>query len=292
MKTVRTYVNDFLNLELFEFGDDYLTPSDLMVAILILIVTRFVWFGIRRVTTKTSLGQRIQADPGRRNAVLQLFKYIIYTIAIIAILNSLDVDTSLLITSTAALFVGIGLALQSTFMDVASGIIILFEGTIEVGDVIQIQSIGLEGKVKTIGLRSSIVETPDSVSIIVPNSKMTTSHVVNLSFNDKETRYVITVGVAYGSDVTKVKEVLLACALSNEKVLKTPAPTVRFSDFGTSSLDFELLVWSHQSFLIEDVKSALRFEIEKRFRTARIEIPFPQRDIHIKSGLERLQRGD
>ena len=289
METINTYLGNF---ELFKFGEDYLTPADLFIAVLILIGTRFAWFFIKRVTEKTSLGQRIQADPGRRNAVLQLFKYILYTIAVIAILNSLDVDTSLLITSTAALFVGIGFALQSTFLDVASGIIILFEGTIEVGDVIRIQTTGLEGKVKAIGLRSSIVETPDSVSIIVPNSKLTTSNVVNLSFNDEETRFKVEITVAYGSDLEKVKEVLLACALSNDKVLKNPSPKVRFTNFGDSALEFELLVWSNYSFLIDEVKSQLRYEIDKRFRTARIEIPFPQRDIHIKSGLERLQPKD
>lgn len=292
METINTYLGDFFNFELFKFGEDHLTPADLFIAVLILIGTRFAWLFIKRVTEKTSLGQRIQADPGRRNAVLQLFKYILYTIAVIAILNSLDVDTSLLITSTAALFVGIGFALQSTFLDVASGIIILFEGTIEVGDVIRIQTTGLEGKVKAIGLRSSIVETPDSVSIIVPNSKLTTSNVVNLSFNDEETRFKVEITVAYGSDLEKVKEVLLACALSNDKVLKTPAPKVRFTNFGDSALEFELLVWSNYSFLIAEVKSQLRYEIDKRFRTARIEIPFPQRDIHIKSGLERLQSKD
>ena len=185
--------------------------------------------------------------------------------------------------SSAALFVGIGLALQNVFSDIASGIFILFEGTIEVGDMVVVNSLSLEGKVIEIRLRTSIIEPLDSVSVIVPNSKFTTTNVVNWSFNDKETRFRLNVGVAYGSNTQLVRKVLRESAAAHNKVLKNPAPKVRFIDFGESSLDFELLLWLNMNTIqeYEDILSDLRFKIDAEFRRYDITIPFPQRDIHI-----------
>jgi small-conductance mechanosensitive channel len=139
---------------------------------------------------------------------------------------------------------------------------------------------GEVGRVVEIGLRTSKLETRSNIILIVPNSKLINDQVINWSHLEKRTRFSVKVGVAYGSDVDKVKQVLLTCAGQHNEISKTPAAFVRFSDFGESSLDFELLFWSTHIFRIEDVKSDLRFLINAGFKQNNITIPFPQRDVH------------
>ena len=135
-----------------------------------------------------------------------------------------------------------------------------------------------------IRLRSTIVETLDGVAVIVPNSKFTSTNVVNWSFSNEDTRFHLKVGVAYGSDLNLVRKVLKEGAGAHQLVLKSPPPKVRFVDFGESSLDFELLFWTRQPMMYEDILSDLRFKIDSDFRKNQIQIPFPQRDLHMKSG--------
>jgi len=177
----------------------------------------------------------------------------------------------------AALLVGLGLGLQQTFNDFFSGIILLFERTVELGDVLEVD--GTVGTVKLIGLRTSILETRDNITVVVPNSKLVTNNVTNWSHFDKKVRFQVNVGVAYGSDTKLVKELLLKVAMENTAVLEQPSPFVRFTNFGDSSLDFELHFYSREFIDIEDVKSDLRFEIDTFFRENNVDIPFPQRTI-------------
>ncbi|MEL6133706.1 MAG: mechanosensitive ion channel domain-containing protein [Bacteroidota bacterium] len=255
-------------------------------AMLIVILTRFVlWYTHRLLIQKPQTLKSV--DRGRRMALFQIIKYVLYVLATLLILSSLQINLNVIVASSAALFVGVGLALQNVFSDIASGIFILFEGTIEVGDMVVVNSLDLEGKVIEIRLRTSIIETLDSVSVIVPNSKFTTTNVVNWSFNDKETRFRLKLGVAYGSNTQLVRKVLKECAGAHNKVLKNPPPRVRFIDFGESSLDFELLFWLHEVHEYEDIMSDLRFKIDAEFRRHHITIPFPQRDIHVISHIEK-----
>ncbi|RMG67491.1 MAG: hypothetical protein D6722_13035 [Bacteroidetes bacterium] len=256
---------------------------NVVTAVVIVVAARLgVWY-FHRLFVESGAKTRIALDQGRRQAVYQIFKYIVYVVAIFLILNSLHINLNWLIASSAALFVGVGLALQHVFDDLVSGIIILFEGTMEVGDMVYIHSLKLEGKVMEIRLRTTIVESLDSVSVIVPNSKITSTDVVNWNFNDRETRFHVGVGVAYGSDLDKVRRALIRAANSHGLVLKTPEPRVRFTEFGDSSLNFELLFWTNHTYAYEDIKSDLRFKIEAEFRRADIRIPFPQRDLHLRS---------
>ena len=202
-------------------------------------------------------------------------------IAIAIALESIGIKLTLLIAGSAALLVGLGLGLQSVFQDFISGVVILVESTIQVNDVIEVE--GFVGRVKEIGLRTSKVVTRDDIVTIIPNSKFTTERVINWSHTKRKTRFHINVGVAYGSDVELVREVLLECAAEHEEVENTPKPFVRFIDFGNSSLDFELFFWSVNNFYVENIKSDLRFLIDKKFRENKIQIPFPQRDIHIRT---------
>ena len=220
-------------------------------------------------------------NPGLRYAINQILSYFIYVIAIFMVIDILGIQFTLLLGGLAALLVGIGLGLQQTFNDLVSGIILLFERSIEVGDVIEFE--GIVGAVQRIGVRTSHIETRDHIIIIVPNSKLITDRVINWSHFDDKARFRIPVGVAYGSDTRLVEEVLLEVARENEQVLDVPSPTVQFRDFGNSSLDFLLFFWSREYISIERIKSELRFEIDLKFRENGITIPFPQRDLWLKN---------
>jgi small-conductance mechanosensitive channel len=261
---------------------------NVLIAILIFTGARLgIWY-FYRLFVRLGESKRIPLNQGRRMAVYQIFKYIIYGVALILILTNLHINLDLLIASSAALFLGVGLAMQHIFEDLVSGMIILFEGTVEVGDMVVVDSLNLEGKVMEVRLRTSIVETLDSVSVIVPNSKFIRSNVVNWSFNDRETRFHVAVLVAYGSDVQLVRKVMRSCATSHGLVLKQPEPRVRFSDFGESGLRFELLFWTLRSYEYLDIMSDLRYKIDAEFRRHDIRIPFPQRDLHIVSDFRQV----
>lgn len=277
-------INAFLNYPIIKPTEKIeFTLSRIFLIILFLYLGRlsvkfFTTFFDRSEATK-----KIVNDFGRRKAIIQIVSYIIYAFAIIISMSFIGFEPTLLLTSATALLVGVGLALQHTIDDVFSGIMLLFEGTIEVGDVVEIKDLDIEGRVKEIRLRTSIIETKDSVSIIIPNSNLTSNSVINWNFNDRETRFRVKIGVAYGSDIDRVRKALLHCAENHGLVMKKPGPSVLFKEFGDSSLNFELLFWTAQAFETEKIKSDLLFSIEAEFRRAEIIIPFPQRDLHIVS---------
>lgn len=264
-------------------GEDSNTISigvtKIISAILILLTARlFVW-----VFTEVILFpyyQRKEINIGSQYAINQLFKYFLYVIAILYALGAIGIDLTILLGGAAALLVGIGLGLQQTFNDLISGIILLSERSVEVGDVINMG--GTVGTVRRIGVRTSLVETRDNMTIIVPNSKLIGDVVTNWSHDEDKARFKIVVGVAYGSDTALVKKILLQVAQEHPKALKRPAPFVRFVNFGDSSLDFEMHFWSKEFIRIEDVKSDMRFETDRLFRENEITIPFPQRDVWMR----------
>lgn len=277
-------LSSILSIGLFTVPDkNEVKVLNLVIIIGIVLGTRIALWYIERLFLKLGQSKRIPLDQGRRTAIFQIFKYIVYVIVLLLILTNIGINLNWLIASSAALFVGLGLALQQTFADFTSGIIILFDGTIEVGDMVVVDSLQLEGKVREIRLRTTIVETLDSITVVVPNSTIASTHVVNWDYNDRETRFRINVGVAYGSDTQLVRKVLKSCAASHGLVLKSPEPRVRFVDFGESSLDFELLIWVSRVSEYLNIMSDIRFKIDAEFRRYGIEIPFPQRDIHIRS---------
>jgi small-conductance mechanosensitive channel len=262
----------------FERGGDTFnfTLSNLLIAFAILVGARLVSWVITQIVL-FGYFQRTRVEIGSQYAVNQLVQYFIFVIAILVALEYIGVTLTVLWGGAAALLVGIGLGLQQTFNDLISGVILLFERAVEVGDVVQIE--GLIGTVRRIGVRTSIVESRDNISVIVPNSKLIVENVVNWSHNDNKARFRVGVGVAYGSDTELVRKLLLQAAEGNSRVLKHPPPFVRLTDFGDSSLDMELHFWSHEFMRIENVKSELRFEIDRLFREHSVTIPFPQRDV-------------
>jgi len=184
------------------------------------------------------------------------------------------------LAGSAALFVGIGLGLQEVFKDIISGFILLFGQNIKIGDVIEFNQ--MVGKVTEIGFRVSKIITRDDIDMIIPNSRFTNGDIINWSSNNELTRFHLNIGVAYGSDVKKVSRILYELAEKHDGIAKDPKPFVRFTNFGESSLDFELLFWSTKTFRIENIKSDLRYSIDDAFRKQGITIPFPQRDVHMK----------
>ena len=185
---------------------------------------------------------------------------------------------SILLGGAAALLVGIGLGLQQTFNDFVSGLVLLFERSVSVGDVLEVD--GEVGTVREIGLRSTRMETRGNIDLLVPNHKLVNEKVTNWNHHTDKVRFHIKVGVAYGSDTAVVKDLLMKAVTENPYIIDYPVPFVRFEDFGESSLDFTLYFFSKNLLVIEDIKSDIRLEIDRLFREAGVVIPYPQRVVH------------
>jgi small-conductance mechanosensitive channel len=191
----------------------------------------------------------------------------------------LGVNVTAIFASAAALLIGVGLALQTFFQDIISGIFIIIDQSVLVGDIIEID--GKVGRIEEIKLRTTRAVTIDNKVLVIPNHKYLNYSLYNWTQNDTITRESISIGVAYGSDITLVKELLLKTAKEHPKVLSSPPPMVLFENFGESALEFQLIVTLNDSFHANIPKSDIRFKIDALFREHRISIPFPQRDIHI-----------
>jgi small-conductance mechanosensitive channel len=275
-------IREFLSYRFFEYKDIHFDVADIFFILLVLAITRLILFILQSLINRLV---RQGSFEGRNTQSFQLlFKYFLYIIVFVIILEILGVKITILIAGSAALLVGIGLGLQQIFSDIISGVFLLVEGSVKISDIMEVD--GIVGKVTEIKLRTSEILTRDGIIIIVPNHKFITENVVNWSHNAVTTRFEVTVGVSYESDPEKVREILLDCAKENKEILfsKANQPIVRLINFGDSSLDFRLLFWSKNGFLIENTKSDLRFQIVKKFRENNIKIPFPQRDLHLKSG--------
>lgn len=254
--------------------------SHIIQLLFIYIVTRLIVWFIEKVFVKKIVLK--EAEEGKQFAVSQISKYIISILALTIALTTLGINLGLVWTALAALLVGLGFGLQQTFNDLISGLILLFEGSVKVGDITEIESVAV-GKVVSIGIRASTIETRDGIIIIVPNSKFVVDNVINWSRTNDATRFMVEVGVAYGSDTDLVKEKLLEVAYRQEDVVMEPEePLVLFKNFGDSSLEFQLHFWTLEVWDIEIVKSEIRFDIDKIFRENEITIAFPQRDVHVK----------
>ena len=269
-----------LNYSLFDAFGKSITLTNLLVAVLILFTTRLLAWIVTQLAL-FSYYRKKEINVGTQYAINQLLKYVFYIFAILLALEFMDIKLSIVLGGAAALLVGVGLGLQQTFNDLVSGIILLFERSVEVGDILEVDD--MVGRVKRIGVRTSLIESLNNITVIVPNSKLVGDKVINWSHFQDRVRYKVNIGVAYGSDTQLVKKLLLDVAISHPKVMKRPGPFVRFADFGDSSLDFELFFWSKEMAAIDDVRSDMRFEIDRLFRENNIEIPFPQRDVWLKN---------
>ena len=276
---------------------DFLNPQQEVVSQITLanVLQAFATLFAIRLLVNVATGFIMQGYYNRRNvdvgsqfAINRLLTYFVYLIGVLLVIQAMGFDLVVIWTGAAALLVGIGIGLQQTFNDLICGVIILFERSVKVGDVVELSGEHQVGTVRKIGARTSVLETRDDIIIFVPNSKLIGENVTNWSQVKRIARFHVHVGVAYGSDTELVKSTLLDVASSHPRVLQSPASNVRFLDFGDSSLNFDLLFWSRDFLRIEDVKSDIRFAIDQAFRRQKIEIPFPQRDVHIRSSVVPL----
>lgn len=227
-----------------------------------------------------NIGARDNDSLPRKKTMFLIFKYLIWVLIIILSLETFGVKISVLIASSAALFVGIGLGLQEIFKDLISGIFLHFEKNLKLGDIIE--SKGIVGEVKEMGIRTTKILTRDNIFMMIPNHQFITEPVINWSHAVQETRFSVNIGVAYGSDVMQVQKILLSCAKGHQYITSNPVPFVRFLNFSNSSLDFQLFFWTDKTFIVENIKSDIRFKIYQEFKEHNIQIPFPQQDVYIK----------
>ena len=279
-------LNSILNYEIFQLGDFKLLLGNLLVGLIIAAGAILLLFILKKIILKPRFFIN-KIDEKRRIAAYSIIKYFIWIISVFIILKAAGVEIGPLLLGSSVLLIGLGFGLQNIFKDFVSGLFLLFEGTIKIGDVIEVDNI--IGKVTEINLRSSEIFTRDDMTIIVPNSKFIVEQVVNWSHNEQKARFAVKVNVAYGSDTELVFKCLEETMSENRSVSKKPIPFVRFTDFGESSLNFEMLFYSKNIFRIENVKSDLRRSVYLKLKENGLAIPFPQRDVHIK-GIEKMVR--
>jgi len=267
-------------MPLFDMGDSSFTVLTLLYLILATLLLVFLASKLNKIVTERLLAKS-KIDYGVRAATGSIIKYAVLTIGFIVILQTAGINLSSLAILFGALGIGIGFGLQNVINNFVSGLIILFERPIKVGDRIEVA--GVAGDVTDISMRATTILTNDNISIIVPNSQFISEVVINWSHTDRSVRFNYPIGVSYKEDPEVVKKVLLEIAYDNPGVLKNPKPDVLFTQYGDSSMMFNLRVWTREYINRPGVlKSQLYYEISRRFRKAGIEIPFPQRDVHIK----------
>lgn len=280
-------VKDVLAYPLFTLGERGLTVALICKLLLLFALVLAAEYGLRRFLTKRLLN-RTKLDAPLQYAIARISGYLFILLGFYIALTAVGLNLSSLAVVAGAVGIGIGFGLQNIIHNFVSGIIILAERPIALGDRIEVG--GVAGTVSKIRLRSTEIITNDNISIIVPNSDFVTNPVTNWSHGDPRVQIRLPVGVAYGTDVEKLKTALLEVAAENSNVLQNPEATVYFDGFGDSALLFELGVWtSAGTHSPRRFRSELNFALERKLREHKIEIPFPQRDLHLKTGAFMLQ---
>lgn len=252
-----------------------ISVKGLIFIIFALILSTFLLKLVRKVSTRNMP----KNDQLKFVGVFSYLKWFVYLVIFLVGMHTSGVNVTAVFAASAALLIGVGLALQTLFQDIISGIFILVDQSVHVGDIIELE--GKVGRVLDIRLRTTRAVTVDNKVLVIPNHLYLTNILFNWTENGTETREFVDVGVAYGSDVELVKSILLDISKAQPTVLKSPAPMVLFTDFADSSLNFRVAFTLIDSFDVRFTQSNIRFEIDKAFKQNNIVIPFPQRDVHI-----------
>lgn len=276
---------EFLKTPIFDIDGIPVRPKVMHIFILaMLFFISKIAVNLLNVYLDRLAQRKKELDEGSKYIYLQLARYFIYVIAIFIFLKSLEVELTALVTAFAGLFIAFAFGLQDLFKDLVSGFVLLFEGAIRVGDIIEIkEGSGAEplvAKVLRINLRTTKIETRDSNIYIIPNSRLTHEYVENWNFGSSLTRFRIPIRIAFGSDTEMAKKLLIQAALAHPKVKKNKDIFVRLLNFGENGLELDLVFYADQNWRIEIVKSEIRFEIDRLFREYGIIIPYPQRVLH------------
>lgn len=276
-----------LNYNIFALGEAKITPLSIIYLALLTWLLFYLSNKLRGVLVEHAL-KHTSLDVGARQAIGTVTRYLLLALGLLIILQTVGINLTTLNVVAGAVGIGVGFGLQNIASNFISGLIILTERPVKVGDRIEIDDV--DGMVTAIGARSTKVKTNDNITIIVPNSKFISESVVNWSFDNRMIRFHVPVGVAYDSDVNLVKKLLLKVARESLDVLNEPAPSVRLKKFDDSALYLELWVWSESKMQSKSVLfSDINFAILEEFRAHDIEIPFPQTDLHIRSGQFELK---
>jgi small-conductance mechanosensitive channel len=271
-------IKEFLDYGI-HFGKDD-KRIDITIGLIFLVIISFIVAGFLLKWIRVLFTRKMDTtDKNKFISVFKFIKYITYIVVVFTILSLAGVNVTPFLAASAALLVGLGLALQELFQDIIGGIFIIIDKSLLVGDIIEIN--GKVGRIEEIKLRTTRAYTRDDKIIIIPNHKFITETIYNYTQNHKTTREFVSVGVAYGSDTEKVKNLLLQSVEKQKGVLKSPKPFVLFEDFGDSALAFSVYFFVNDSFFDPKTKSDIRFRIDALFREHQVSIPFPQRDVHL-----------
>lgn len=271
-------IKDFLGWGFhYNMGENsiHITVGLILLLALAIIMTGFVLKWLRRLFTR-----KMEADDKLKFiSIFKFIKYVAYLVVILLTMSAAGINVTVILTASAALFVGLGLALQELFQDIIGGVFIIVDKSLRVGDIVEVN--GRVGKVFEIRLRTTRAITRDDKVIIIPNHHFISDIIYNYTQNHKSTREKVAVGVAYGSDVELVTRLLEEVINEQKEALKNPKPFVLFEDFGDSALLFSINFFITDSFSDPKIKSEVRYKINTKFRENNVSIPFPQRDVHI-----------
>lgn len=268
-------IKHFFNFKLIDTDKVDITVLTVVFLVTALFLTGFILKFIRKFVTR----KLPQEDKNKFISVFQFVKYLVYILVVMFTLHSSGINMNIFLTASAALFVGIGFALQTFFQDIISGILMILDQSLHVGDIIEVD--GKVGEVKEIRLRTTRMITRNDRVMVIPNHKFMVETLFNWTQNSTINREQVNVGVAYGSDVRLVEKILRDCVNGVEGVVKNKDFLVLFEGFGDSSLDFSVYFYVDNGMKSPKIQSDIRFKIEKAFRDNNINIPFPQRDVHI-----------
>jgi len=266
-------MKEFFDYTIFKIGKYELRVISLLLVVLLIIVVKIILWLIRK-----SIDSASSIEVSKKYSVYNLIKYVIIVASIIAGFQIIGFNFTILLGAGAALLVGVGLGLQNIFSDFISGVIILVESKIKINDVVEVD--GLLCHVSDINLRTTTVLGRDDKYIILPNSLLTKNQIINWTYGDIASRFFVSVGVGYTSDIALVKKLLQEIIDSQEGALKSPKPFVRFVDFADSYLLFSVYFWSEDVYGVENIKSEIRTKIFNSFNEHNIDIPLPQRVVH------------
>jgi len=275
LESILSALRGFLSFRVIDTEEIHITIGTLLSIIVAVILVSFLLKVINRIITKKLPVE----DKNKFVSIFTFLRYLLYIIVVVIVLSSSGVNLTVLLTASAALFVGLGFALQYLFQDIISGIMMILDQSLHVGDIIEVD--GKVGRVFEIRLRTTRALTRDDKVVVIPNHIFLTDSIYNYTQNHKTTRESIHIGVAYESDVDLVTVLLLEAVKNQQGVLKNPKPFVLFNDFGDSALMFSINFFINDSFGDPKIKSEIRYAINASFKENNISIPFPQRDVHL-----------
>lgn len=275
IQKIFTAIKDFLGTSLYDSATVHISLGTLLLILSAIIVVSFLLKLVRRIVNS----KLPEEDKNKFNSIFGFLKYLFYILAVVTVLHTSGIDLTVFLTASAALFVGLGFALQYLFQDIISGILIILDQSLHVGDIIEVDD--KVGKVLEIRLRTTRAITRDDKVVVIPNHIFLTNSIFNYTQNHKTTREKVSVGVSYSSDILLVTQLLESVAEHQKGVLKSPKPFVLFDNFGDSALEFSLHFSINDSFTDPKLKSEIRYKIAASFKEHQISIPFPQRDVHL-----------